>query len=206
MHQMNSGQGNLDRIEAGLTFAYDPSSPLPEDLLARREAYEGLTEEDRAKHIYAIAGLALYTAQCFEREILQVLLVENRAAGRDWSPEEYDILEGKLSQKTLGRLLQRVTEVVDVNEDGKSLLAHALRARNALAHGFFWTHAKHFMTTAGQRKMMDELLGYIRLFRMADGLCGIIVKVLMRGLGIPVETIDKLYEELLEELENGEAQ
>ena len=171
-----------------------------------REEYEELAEQDRVKHVYAVAGLALYTAQCFEREMLHVLLVQNRAAGDVRSPEEFEILEGRLTQKTLGRLVKRVNEVVDVNESGKSLLARALRARNTLAHGFFWTHAKDFMTRAGQRKMIDELLGYVHLFETADHLCVIIVKALMRSLGISNETLDRLYQELLQELESGESQ
>lgn len=203
---MNTEQGNTDKIEAALTLPYDPTSPLPDNLLAMRKEYEELSEQDRTKHIYAVAGLALYAAQCFEREMLHLLLVQNRTTGRIRSPEEYDMLEGRLTRKTLGNLMKRVNEVVEVNEHGKSLLTDALRARNALAHGFFWTHAENFMTTTGQRKMMDELLGHVHLFKTADHFCGIIGNVLMDSLGVSQETIDKSYQELLQELKRRESQ
>ncbi len=198
-----ASQGDLNRIEAGLTFEYDASSPLPDDLVALRREFDTLADEQQVKHIYALAGLALYASQCFEVELQQVLLLEAKARGETRILPEHDALEQRLSRHTLGRLLAAAKGKVEIDPRAAALLDQALDARNKLAHGYFWLHAEDFCTTAGQRGMMEELLGFIRLFRLADRFCGTIVQVLLRTVGVTKEQLEQQYAKMWERVQHA---
>ena len=199
---MAEGRGNLDSIEAGLTFEYDASSPLPDDLVAHREEFDTLPDEQQAKHIYALAGLALYASQCLEVSLQQILLLQAKARGEIRILAEHDALEQRFSRHTLGRLLVTAREKVDINTNAASMLEHALDTRNRLAHGYFWSHAEDFCTTNGQRAMMEELLRFIRLFRLADRFCDAIVHVLLQTLGITKEQVEREYARMMDGLQD----
>ncbi len=198
-HSMEEEEGLLESIKVGINFTYDPDAPLPEDLHALKQEFEPLDETMRTKHMYACAGLALYAAQCLEVNLRHLLILERKARGELLTLQELDDFDDHLSKKTQGNLLRRVQERVGIDEEGINLLEEALAARNTLAHRFFYDHASDCVSERGQREVVGILLGYINLFRLAEGLTECVNTALLKIVGVSEEHIDDLYKQMLDE-------
>lgn len=197
---MVDSPNKVEKVEAGLTAPYSGSEPLAEDLIAIRDEYDHLSDGEQQKHVYACAGLALYRAQCFEAELTQVILSVKKAKGKLLSPDEYEALDSKLSKKTLGGLIREVRDFVEINDHGEAVIEKALNARNSLTHGFFWRHAENMVTDRGRRKVMDDLLNSVQLFRVAEGVGIVTVRNMLRCMGSSQEEVDQLYEKMVKRL------
>jgi len=194
----------FDEIAAGLDSSYDPSGPLPEDLQSHRAEFDELDDDLRVKHVYACTGLALYCAQCFEANLQNALVSLHIASGEVRTLQGHDLLVDRLSRQTLGALLADIRKLMQLNDNGAHLIAAALEQRNSLAHGFFYRYAAEFSFADGQRKIIDDLLQRVRLFRAADLLMTAIDRALFRLLGISEKQVAAAYAKLLEECGNGE--
>jgi hypothetical protein len=187
-------------VEAGLTESYDLSDPLSAKLQAQLNEYDELDENGRVRHVFACAGLALYSAQCFETELKHLLLALGKAQGTVVSTEEFDALDQDLSEKTLGRLLNAVEAKVTLDANGKGLLNHAHQMRNTLCHGWFYAKAQQFMSSSGRRSMCEELLRMVTLFEMADGFCGFVTNLLMKQAGVTEEMLQAALNKMMDEV------
>jgi hypothetical protein len=120
-----------------------------------------------AREIYALAGLALYCAQCLEHEIVNTLGIvailktpkESADLRRTSDYESYvDGVWNEAFRKTLGGLISSlrksgVQETRDLEDD----LNRSLDARNCLVHSYFRDRAASFLTPAGRQMMAQEL-------------------------------------------------
>lgn len=204
---MSPKHAAVDNIKIGMTFSYEPSMPLSDDLKDLLLEYENLTEEDeQSKHIYAVAGLALYWAQCFEMNLQQAIVgVEKFSHNTITTPEEYDLFDEKNSKMTMGRLLCEIRKVISVEKNIAELLEKALKKRNFLIHRFFKDYALDFMDTEGRKKMLSELLDYINLFKIADASIDCINRLFFNALGLTDPDIEKIIQEYKKMRTDGSA-
>ncbi len=187
------------KIEPEKTIAYDPSAPLPDDLVKLMNEYRSLSDKaQRTKHIYACVGLALYWAQCFEVEMQLSLIFRRKAEGELSSGKEHDDFNQQLSDMTQGKLIRHFEEFVELDDCGRDLLKAALRARNSLAHGFFERHSEDFLHASGQERMLDELLEWIRLFQLAEGLSQVVTNAQIPLFGKTREEMEAEAQKYLE--------
>jgi len=114
-------------------------------------------ESEQIKEVYARFGLAMYQAQCVERQLAVLLATEYGPGLHNMTRQQYEELLESLFKKTLGGLIHKLREAVDLPSDFESTLREALNKRNWLAHHYFWERAGHFMTEQGRRLMVDEL-------------------------------------------------
>jgi hypothetical protein len=154
------------------------------------------SDGERIKHVYASYGLAVYLAQCLESGLINLSVVEGRVCGEIHFRHEADALDEWISRKTLGAMLIRMKSAVEIDQPGVEALDRALRARNALIHGFFYRHALQFMNKVGQRKMLEELSQTAGTFKLATVLVDTVTGVLFKVLGISQEQIDQEYNRL----------
>jgi hypothetical protein len=182
----------FERVEAGLSSPYDSSALLPDDLVEHRDEYYTFSDEGgQVKHIYACAGLALYSAQCFEVEAHLVLILAKKASGDLVELSAHQEFEDRLSKMTQGQLVKALRNVVEFNDCSKELLDRALRDRNALAHSFFERHSIDFLSNTGRVTMLNELLECVRLFRTAESLLMTITNGLIKLFGTTREEIER---------------
>jgi hypothetical protein len=158
-------------------------------------------EGDQVKQVYAVAGLALFKAQCFEKELQNALIAVRMGKGEFSELAGLDSFSDELDRKTLGKLLAVLGEHVEVDQDGTELLQSAVRSRNQLAHHFFKVHAARFNTGAGRLTMMYELLQAIRLFGVADRFVALLTGLLRELFGITEVQIEQERMRLLAEAE-----
>lgn len=197
----------IKNIKIGMNFSYEPSMPLSEDLNELICEYERMTEGyQQIKHIYAVAGLALYEAQCFEMGLRQAIIcVEKYINSNIKTPEAYDLYDEKLSKLTLGKLLCEIRKFVEVEENTDEVLSKALGKRNYLTHHFFKDHALDFVNDNGRKQMLMELLESINIFRLANASIDCIARLFLKAMGIAEVDIDHIVQEYtrLRTQENG---
>ena len=98
---------------------------------------ENRDENEQARDVYALFGLAVYQAQCVERELAILLTTVYGPGIRGMARTDYDAaLEDKF-KKTLGGLISALRKAAVVSADFEQKLLDALAKRNWLVHPYF---------------------------------------------------------------------
>ncbi len=154
-------------------------------------------ESEQIKEVYARFGLAIYQAQCLERQLAILLSTEYSPGPKKMTRDQYDELLQLHFQKTLGSLITYLRKSVDIPNDLESILTDALKKRNWLVHHYFWEKAGQFMTESGRIRMIQELQGLAFFFDRIDKLLTEISHKWCEQHGITEEMVQKQLEELL---------
>jgi hypothetical protein len=156
------------------------------------------------REIYALAGLALYQAQCLEHQIvnslgLSAMLPYWTTAKKPISRTEYfarvDQVWGENYELTLGQLLNSLRQsgiTVPANLD--LLLRESLKQRNYLVHEYFRERANDWFTPEGRRAMAVELKNMEELFRTADRGLHDVTSPMSNTIGLTDEKIKAVAE------------
>jgi hypothetical protein len=156
------------------------------------------------REIFALAGSALYQAQCLEHEIvnslgLSAILPHWTTAKKPVPRTEYfarvDQVWGENYELTLGQLLNSLRQsgiTVPANLD--SLLRESLKQRNCLVHRYFRERANDWFTPEGRRAMAEELKTMEELFRTADRELHNVTSSMSNSIGLTDEKIEAIAE------------
>jgi hypothetical protein len=125
-------------------------------------------ESDQIREVYARYGLAMYQAQCVERQLAILLASEYGPGPRKITRSQYDQLLQSHFERTLGGLLHHLEKAISLPSDFEKTLRIALEKRNWLAHRYFWERAGHFVSGKGRSKMILELQEAIDYFENLD--------------------------------------
>ena len=145
---------------------------------------ETYDEGEHCKTVFAHAGAALYQAQVLESAIQNVLVVGGIVSGEIAGHADFDKLEEKLRQYTLGRLLREFRQDTTLSSGAEQLIDRALDRRNFVAHQFFKERAIEFMGRAGRDVMIEELLSYENLFLQAEAIVSSLCHAMRAEIGI----------------------
>lgn len=122
---------------------------------------ENLSEDSRlVREIYARYGLAMYWAQCVERELALALSTSLGPQPTINSAAEYDRQLEERFEKTFGTLARELERKCPQHPVILSQQLHqGLRLRNFLAHNFFWERAAMLASESLERRLelLDEL-------------------------------------------------
>ncbi|WP_375399950.1 hypothetical protein [uncultured Amnibacterium sp.] len=124
---------------------------------------DDLDDEDyQVREVYAQFGLTVYKAQVLEKGIVTTTTFAEAVITGERDPDRfaelYDTLWEANYALTLGPLLKKFRRLVENDPKLAAELNAALKARNRLAHTFFWEHAEDFMSVPGREDMLSELL------------------------------------------------
>jgi len=114
-------------------------------------------EEAQVREVYARYGLAVYLAQCVERQLALLLATRYGPDIEGMTPQQYNQLLDSLFQQTFGALMVTLRETVTLPVEAEARLRRVLERRNWLIHNYFWERAGHLLTPAGRAKMIAEL-------------------------------------------------
>ena len=109
------------------------------------------------REVYAWFGLAMFTAQCLERELALILATKYGPDPTRISEREFDAILEDLFSKTLGHLVGEIGKVAALSEEEKEQLQTTLSKRNWLAHNYFWDRAVDVLSESGRVSMIEEL-------------------------------------------------
>ena len=155
-------------------------------------------EEEQVRDVYAHFGLAVYLAQCLEHGIANALvfadLIPQKAdhfpAREQWD-EDFDAFMGSKFQATLGRLIEQLREVTQIEPDLEALLKRALQRRNWLAHHYFRERAEALVSQEGRRAMLEELQEAQQLFQKVDAMLFEVVRPIRERFGITDQVLEE---------------
>ena len=151
--------------------------------------FDGCTLDHAVKQTYAIAGLALYQSQCFERGLLVLGLLP--CAARAPGADELLQLERDLSELTLGKLFTRFLGEYSSELTLVNLLRDAVKRRNLLCHGFFFSQPSLISVDAA-RAAAQVLIEHWQAFEKADFALRRIAVARLTELGLSVDDLDRV--------------
>jgi hypothetical protein len=134
-------------------------------------------ESIEIREVYALAGAALYQAQCLEHEIVNSLglsaVLPFWTTKRPRSRAEYEARVDQVwdenYERTFGQLLKSLRQSgIAIPATLDSLLRESLGRRNRLVHRYFRERANDWFNPEGRRSMAAELKSMEELFREAD--------------------------------------
>ena len=160
-------------------------------------------ESAQIKEVYARYGLAMYQAQCVEREIAILLATVHGPGANRMTRAEYDELLDSLFRRVLGNLIRRLRDATSLREDFDTFLQETLEKRNWLAHNYFWERAGHFVTEEGRTMMLDELTSIIAEFEEMDHSLHLINREWAREHGVTEEIEQEALERIIQQARGG---
>ena len=111
-------------------------------------------ESEQVKEVFARFGLAMFQAQCLERQLAIILATKYGPGPTRISRRDFDSNFEDLFSRTLGQLASEVGKLAGLSEDEKERLQKALIKRNWLAHNYFWERAVEFASESGRASMI----------------------------------------------------
>lgn len=149
------------------------------------------------KEVFAYAGLALFTAQVWERGMTTFALIMRREEGTLTTVEDWDTNEEKLLSLTAGILRNTIEKEGLAPTKTLKFWKKTLQSRNRLAHGFFERHAENFMLPQGRQLMLNELGAMIAEFETADQKTDEASERVKKRWGVTDEMIRDMENELM---------
>lgn len=107
--------------------------------------------------VYARYGLAMFQAQCVERQLVIVVPAMLKVNPTNLSREDFNKLLDRLYEQTMGRTIRELEQRTGLPAGLEVRIREALRLRNWLAHDYFWERAAQFHRRDGRAKMKVEL-------------------------------------------------
>ena len=149
------------------------------------------------KEVYAFYGLASYTAQVAERELIQLALLLRLRRIQGATQATYDREYEAIAQQTFGQILKELSEDQVLEDDLRSLLRRALRERNRLTHRFFWEFAEEFLSQEGRLRMIRTLQDATAILSAAGDSVGRVVNGMGNEMGVDRQVVDEMCHKLL---------
>jgi hypothetical protein len=151
------------------------------------------------KEPYAFFGLASYYVQCFEQDLI-LLIVALKVVSPTPITETFEEIFEELDRNTLGVLIRQISILSDVDDNLTALFSELLPKRNYLMHHFFERNADKWFSDVGRRAMLDELRALAQAFQDGDRILVKIYEPLWHKLGVTEEVVRRELEKLKGEI------
>lgn len=160
---------------------------------------EEIDEESwQIREVYAKYGLAMYSAQCIETSLVNLLVSLKLKDREKITRFDIDLFTEKNYEKTLGGLIHSLKKAMKISENLETELKELLDTRNYLAHHYFRVKAIDFMKKDGRQRMLSELESIISKLENGDKKMDSINSVICEQYGITNKMVSKIIEDLLE--------
>jgi uncharacterized protein YutE (UPF0331/DUF86 family) len=152
------------------------------------------------REVFAWYGAAMHAVQFFEADLI-TLYITARAWKNDGATlGQMRSWEEAVSRETLGRILKSLGEATSISAEVRETWEEALKARNRLAHNYFWSHFEALSDAGAHGPVISELRAAAHLFNDAARAARDVVEALIPKLGIKVEVWKTSVEEELARL------
>jgi hypothetical protein len=158
-------------------------------------------ESDQARDTYAYYGLAMYTAQVFEHEVVNLLVLARIVHAQENAERIFSDPWERRFRDTLGELFKRLKPFLAHDQQLLNDVAEAVRARNRLAHTYWREHAEDAVSIKGRAEMITELIKIKDLFADLDERLTRVSRPFRESLGITDEKIQQQFEEMKRRVE-----
>ena len=156
-------------------------------------------ESEHIKEVYAYFGLAMYHAQCLEKQLVMILATKYGPGPTRITRTEFDSIFEELDSRTLGQLVSEIKNLKALSNEEEKLVKRALETRNWLAHRCFWERATDFMSESGRASMISELQDASSLLETQDRFFTKKTREWAEPYGVTKQLIDRVLERLVSE-------
>jgi hypothetical protein len=157
-------------------------------------------QSEQIREVYALYGLAMYQAQCLERQLAMLVAIWNPTVR--FTAWDFDDRLAQNFESTFGILVTMFSEKSSTAEKPLLIkLENAVVKRNDLAHCYFWNRAVELNSTGGRGEMIQELNALINLFGSLDAEVTELTRNLMEEKGVAQDVVRKELEKLLSGVE-----
>ena len=153
-------------------------------------------ESEQIREVYARFGLAIYSAQCLERELAMLLAASGTP--EYFTAWDYDDRLAGNFDSTFGALVTMFAGMAGPSD--KPLLVElekAVEERNELVHGYFWNRSVEFTSTDGRTQMLEELNMLVKSFDSLDTRISALVNDLVQKQGVTEDVVQAHFEKLM---------
>ena len=154
-------------------------------------------DSEKAKEIYARFGLCVYTFQVLEHQLMNMLLIKAKSEKIDMSSKEYDDIFYSYSDKTMGKLIEKVVQLYDIPDIKRQELWNIHQKRNYYAHHYFKDHSAHFFSEKKQIKMLEEIITTTEETMFFDTFLENLTQPIMDKMNINQEYFDYWYKQMI---------
>jgi hypothetical protein len=155
-------------------------------------------ESENIREVYAQYGLAMYQAQCVERQLAILAPMLHGMDPRRVTRPELEHFFEDLFRKSLGAMIAQLQNTVGLPGGFEDRLRKALRLRNWLAHNYFWERAGHFPTLRGRATMIRELKEAAAFLDSLDRELTSIASSYYESVGVSDELVQECFHQLVE--------
>jgi signal transduction histidine kinase len=135
-------------------------------------------------------GKALYGCQAFEGTLVLLLsLISNEEA--DAEDGAFTSAVDLYSQKTLGQLLKRLADKVDLPTDLQTHLTLGWERRNAIVHRFVHEHIASLLDQKGRIEVEKMLVKYKQEVKFADIIANRLLDLYLKKYGLTVNDLKR---------------
>ena len=156
------------------------------------DEYKKLPKEEQSKEIYAYFGLSIYHFQVLEYQLINMILVYYKSKNIKMTPDEYDDVFRSYSDKTMGKLVEKVTTLYNINDTDKGSLWEILKKRNFFAHHFFKDRSMKWYSIEGRFEMIREIDEIVTHTMELDRKLELLIQPLFEKFGITQDYLDSL--------------
>jgi hypothetical protein len=160
-------------------------------------------ESAHSRDTFAYFGLAMFRAQCVEKQLAILLASTLNPDFLRATPEERDRYFDAEFDRTLGQLVRSLRATLPMPQALEGRLARALILRNWLAHEYFWQRAPSALTRNGRDQMIVELQEAADYLRSVDQELTDVTDSWLAQHGVSRETIEAELDLLLRERGRG---
>lgn len=148
--------------------------------------------------VFLELGKALYICQAFEGTLVLLLsLISYEEASQD---EAFTSAVDIYSQKTLGQLLKRLAEKIEIPAEVQAHLTQAWERRNVIVHRFVHDHISAMLEPKGRIELEALLVKYKQEIKLADVVANRLLDLYLGKHGLTVEALkenaDRLWKYL----------
>jgi hypothetical protein len=121
------------------------------------------------KELFEYLGRALFECQRFEVAISFIIrdlhLLTGSIQGNDLLEclQEFKKILDLRRNRCLGKILEELRKLANLDDESKRLLSEALEKRNEIVHRFFYKHWVAMITPVGRDVMIDDLKQSIKI-------------------------------------------
>ena len=155
-------------------------------------------KSDQIREVFARFGLAIYQAQCLERQLALILATKY---GPGPTSAEFDGMLEDLFSRTLGTLVIEIRTVAHLSGDEEKRLQQGLNTRNWLTHRYFWERSIELLSESGRASMIEELQDAADSLHSLDELFTVKTIEWAEHIGVTQQLVDKEVERLVGESE-----
>jgi len=162
------------------------------------EYFLGLDEDDRYKEVYALFGSCVYHFQVLEHQLINMIMLYYKSKNITLQGEEYDNLFSDYSDKTMGKLIEKVITIYSLNEETRKLLWQIHTKRNFFIHHYFKNRNKKMINDEGKIELINEINEVDNQVIDLDEYLTKIMSPYVEKIGITEEIIDYFIDKMKE--------